>query len=254
MTRWLRLYDDLVDDPKVQRLPAETFKGLINLWCLASKSGGILPPHDEIAFKLRLSGPKTTKLLDDLVSAGLLDHDDTGLYPHNWNVRQYKSDDVTARTRKHRAKLKGNVPENVSGNVPEPLQGTPPETESDTDTESEKKETRASALRLFETWYSKYPHKVGRRAAENAFVAVVLKGATPDELLAGLAAYVRSKPPDRPWCNPATWLNQERWKDQPADTNGAAAEPVNVSLSIDEKKAKFREWRQRQLQHAGGSA
>lgn len=28
--------------------------------------------------------------------------------------------------------------------------------------------------------------------------------------------YIATKPPDRNWCNPATWLNQERWRDEPA--------------------------------------
>jgi len=30
MSRWFRLYDDLVDDPKIQRLPGETVKALLN--------------------------------------------------------------------------------------------------------------------------------------------------------------------------------------------------------------------------------
>jgi hypothetical protein len=35
-------------------------------------------------------------------------------------------------------------------------------------------------------------------------------------LLAALRRYVDTKPPDRHWCNPATWLNQGRWDDEPA--------------------------------------
>ena len=46
MTRWFRVYDDLVDDPKVQRLDPSLFKALINLWCLTSANGGVLPPID----------------------------------------------------------------------------------------------------------------------------------------------------------------------------------------------------------------
>jgi hypothetical protein len=36
MTRWFRVYDDLVDDPKVQQLDPSLFKALINFWCLAA--------------------------------------------------------------------------------------------------------------------------------------------------------------------------------------------------------------------------
>jgi len=41
MTRWFRVHDDLVDDPKVQRLDPRLFKALVNLWCLASANGGV---------------------------------------------------------------------------------------------------------------------------------------------------------------------------------------------------------------------
>ena len=71
---------------------------------------------------------------------------------------------------------------------------------------------------LFRDWYEKYPHKVGRAAAEKAFPSALAKAGSIDVLMAGVDAYRRTKPPDRPWCNPATWLNQERWLDRPAST------------------------------------
>jgi hypothetical protein len=69
----------------------------------------------------------------------------------------------------------------------------------------------------FVGWYLRYPHKIGRKAAEKAYAAAIRKS-TPEELLDGLDRYIAGKPPDRPWCNPATWLNQERWLDQPDET------------------------------------
>jgi hypothetical protein len=33
--------------------------------------------------------------------------------------------------------------------------------------------------------------------------------------MAGLEKYI-AKTDDRPWCNPATWIHQDRWNDQPA--------------------------------------
>ena len=35
--QWLRLYDDVLDDPEVQRLPPDLFKHWVNLLCLANK-------------------------------------------------------------------------------------------------------------------------------------------------------------------------------------------------------------------------
>lgn len=77
------------------------------------------------------------------------------------------------------------------------------------------KETRVNALDGFAEWYALYPNKVGRPAAEKAWPKARSK-ADQQTLMAGLRAYIASKPEDRPWCNPATWLNQERWADQPA--------------------------------------
>jgi hypothetical protein len=39
--KWLRLYSDVVSDPKVQRLPGEKFKAWVNLLCVASQHDGI---------------------------------------------------------------------------------------------------------------------------------------------------------------------------------------------------------------------
>jgi hypothetical protein len=73
MTRWFRVYVDLVDDPKVQRLDPLLFKALINSWCLASANDSVLPPTDEIAFKLRIKLEKAERVLAELRAAGLID-------------------------------------------------------------------------------------------------------------------------------------------------------------------------------------
>lgn len=116
MSRWFRLYDDLVDDPKIQRLSGETVKALLNLWCLASQNDGLLPAVDDIAFKLRMKPAKVQDLLSVLGECGLIDSSETGLMPHNWDKRQFKSDVSTERVKRFRKQER-----NVSV--------TPPETE-----------------------------------------------------------------------------------------------------------------------------
>jgi hypothetical protein len=64
--RWLRLYCEVVADPKVQRLPGDKFKRWINLLCVAGQHDGILPPMAE-----NLLFPVLTKLLDCFDPAGL---------------------------------------------------------------------------------------------------------------------------------------------------------------------------------------
>lgn len=71
-----------------------------------------------------------------------------------------------------------------------------------------------SASARFGEFWEIYPHKVGKAAAQAAF-AKASKRIDFDSLMAGLRRYV-AKTDDRPWCNPATWLNQGRWDDAPA--------------------------------------
>lgn len=101
--RWFRLYSELVDDPKVQRLPPDLFKALINLWCLASQNSGRLPDIDDITFRLRyVTRDVTVTVLSDLEARGFIDRNADGWCPHNWSYRQPTMDDVALRMRKYR--------------------------------------------------------------------------------------------------------------------------------------------------------
>lgn len=99
---WLRLYTEVLNDPKVQRLPAEVFKTYINLLCLAKDTdqGGDLPKLEDIAFSLRITEEQALLHLEILGEAGLIDDEHT---IHGWAQRQYESDgDPTAAERKRR--------------------------------------------------------------------------------------------------------------------------------------------------------
>ena len=112
MSRWFRVYDDMINEPKVQKLAPDRFKILINLWCVASKKGGTLPCAEDIAFQLRLGDSDIDDVLTDFIERGLIDRNRDGtLTPHNWNTRQYKSDISSSRVTKHRQKHKRNADE-----------------------------------------------------------------------------------------------------------------------------------------------
>jgi hypothetical protein len=142
MTRWFRVYDDLVDDPKVQRLDPPLFRALINLWCLTSANEGALPPIDEIAFKLRMSPQKAQNVLDRLKAEGLIEEDETGTHPHNWSGRQYKSD-IEDPTAADRARRYRNNRRNDS--VARPVTSRSPETESEAETEGDPSQGRTNS-------------------------------------------------------------------------------------------------------------
>ena len=86
---------------------------------------------------------------------------------------------------------------------PKPLQSIPPSPPKG-----------GSSPAGFETFWAEYPHKVGKRDAEKAF-AKANSRTDLETLMAGLRRYA-AKTDDRPWCNPSTWLNQDRWTDVPA--------------------------------------
>lgn len=124
MTPWFRLYNELLDDPKVQRLAGDDFKAWINILCLASRHDGSLPPVEDIAFALRLDPKKGAAVVARLVASGLLDKDGDRFIPHGWGARQYKSDVSTGRVKRFRERSKKQA---------ETQSGTAPDTDTDTD-------------------------------------------------------------------------------------------------------------------------
>lgn len=119
MAGWFRLYDEFLDDPKVQRLPLEDFRAYVNLLCLANRNDGFLPPIEEVAFALRMDNIGAISVVDRLVIATLFDRVKGGtngmrIAPHGWTKRQYKSDSSTERTKRFRERHR-----TVSGNAPE---------------------------------------------------------------------------------------------------------------------------------------
>ncbi len=94
-----------------------------------------------------------------------------------------------------------------------------------------------SAREAFDRFWSVWPNKVGRPSAERSFAKVA---AEVDAIVCGVAAYVRDKPADRPWLNPATFLNQRRWEDRPAAPPcGARAGPNGSKQSRLDRDADY---------------
>jgi hypothetical protein len=110
--KWLRLYTEVLHDPKVQTLDPARFRGWINLLMIANENvpRGTLPDIDRIAFLLRTSQDEARAILVDLTFANLLDvMADGTLRPHNWDVRQPESDNAVARMRVRRALNKASA-------------------------------------------------------------------------------------------------------------------------------------------------
>lgn len=137
MSRWFRLYDDAINDPKVLRLPEAARWQWVAMLCVASKHDGTLPQLTDIALLLRMPTRRAAAMLARLREAGLVDETDAGLVPHNWEGRQYKSDSSTERVRKHRARR--NVSDTSDETIPlstSPHAATAPETDTDSEPDS----------------------------------------------------------------------------------------------------------------------
>lgn len=69
-----------------------------------------------------------------------------------------------------------------------------------------------------EQFWSTYPNKVGKPKALGKLDRARKRGVPWAELWGGLLRYI-AKTDDRPWCNPQTWINEERWEDRPASVS-----------------------------------
>ncbi len=91
---------------------------------------------------------------------------------------------------------------------------------------------------MFDRFWQVYPNKVGKADARKAF-SKALTRTSAEEMAAGLHRYV-AKTDDRPWCNPATWLNQDRWGDRPAEVaRGSPRGETAVERQVRELKGKI---------------
>lgn len=142
------------------------------------------------------------------------------------------------QTAKNRALCKDRVTKNrnalrVTDVTQEPL----PEKRREEKRKKEEKETAAGAATFsdFDAWWSLYPKKSGKDAARRAYQNAVKKlraagaanGEAHGRLLEALRRYAASPKAASRYCwNPATWLNQGHWEDDPAVWDRGDDEPV----------------------------
>jgi hypothetical protein len=140
---WFRFYSEILNDRKLGRICKKTNQPkavVIGFWtcllCLASDSPqrGTLLLSEEIPYTLEdledetgLAAEVITQLLSEFRSLGMVDGKDT-IELINWSKRQFRSDNSTARVKKHReSKRSDETLQKRCGNV----------IESESDAESE---------------------------------------------------------------------------------------------------------------------
>lgn len=262
MSRWFRHYAGMARDDKIVRASLKAGQPIERtawVWAAILESAAEIDDGGrfeldaaEVAYFLRADEPDIARILSALADGGRI----AGDHVVHWSDRQFQSDRSAERQRRHRDKQKAariigreygetttQRHRDVSvtsasrhGDAPEA------ETETEEDTRSlRSRESRAPEppppaeplspsapepscrIEFNMTFWPAYPHKVGRPAALRAFIAK-RQEASLAEIMDGLARYKSDRPPDRQWLNPETFLNDERFRDEPAPArvpNGA---------------------------------
>lgn len=120
------------------------------------------------------------------------------------------------------------TPEQKFGDTPEQKFAPPPNKSSGRtiqDNNTSNNNTTRACARGFDRFWAAYPRKVGKGAAERSFERI-----RPDTaLLDGMLRAIETQRQSDTWLrgyipNPATWLNQRRWEDEPDGVTAPAAQ------------------------------
>ena len=212
---WFRLYAEILDDPKIGRLPDSTFRTFIELLCVqceaGDESGDTGLTAVDIGWRLRRD---ISDDLDRLVALNVVEVVGDAVRISAWEKRQFKSDSSTERVRKYRAKQSETFQKRYSNAL-----------DTDTDTDTEKTTppnpppTTNGTPPEFSQWWQAYPKKVAKDAALTAWKKRKPGKALAAEMLSAIESQCRAGHfIGRDGCeyvpNPATWLNQGRWQDE----------------------------------------
>jgi len=87
---WIKLYLEILDDPKMGLLPDWLWRRAIELFLLAGENGndGLLQPVTDLAWRLRVSAEKLTESLQALSEVGVVHETPKGWLVTNFKKRQ----------------------------------------------------------------------------------------------------------------------------------------------------------------------
>lgn len=104
---WIKLYHEILDDPKIGRLRVPLKWRFVECLLVAGELGneGLLPAIEDLAWRLRCSPDNLETDLNDLAAAGLLD-----ITEGQWNVTKFKKrqepSQAAIRMRRYRKRKK----------------------------------------------------------------------------------------------------------------------------------------------------
>lgn len=214
--------------------PVEDASALLVLASLADQAnddGYCWPAVGSIARRCRLSERQVQRRIADLVEAGVLERQERPGTSTLYRVLSKKPTFEGGVT--HDTPVTDDTPRGVTHGTPGGVtHGTPgvsptapkpsinPKSEPSTTADADESPADAENMAWY-YWYKKYPRKEAPRSAEKAYRQALKRGATPEQLMAGLDVAIaewKREGTDRKFIpHPATWLNGDRWKVEPAE-------------------------------------
>jgi hypothetical protein len=139
---WIKLYHEILDDPKMGRLPDALFRRAIEFFLIAgerSRDGG-LPPIVDMAWRLRAGEIELLAQMEDLEALNILSRGADG----GWRVTHFKErqapSPISERVRKHREAVRSErfaPDEACNESVTERYTDTDADAEEETDLEAD---------------------------------------------------------------------------------------------------------------------
>lgn len=217
--RWWKAPENAFLDRRLQKLPAGLFRFWFNLQCVASWSGGRLPPIADIAFLLRSSVAVVTRRLAALQDAGLVDMSEDEPRLVSCEGRQdAPAEPVSGAARTKRWRDRRETTAACDAARDEAVTGvTPPEREEQKDKKDSARDARGKCDGFEEFWRA-FPKREGdnpEAPARSAYHRAIAQGAQPALLVAAAHAYaaVTASRERKFIASAARWLSEGRWKD-----------------------------------------
>ena len=195
---------------------------LVKLADRADEDGECFPSIELIAHETEMAERTVRRHLDALEAAGLISRETRGrgrLYhlniastpvreSGNGQSKPVRESTVGGRNTGQRVHCRDATPDSLSK--------TPVRESGRSLTVKNRKESDSINDAEFDTWWEHVPRKAGKGQARPAYKKA-RKKTDADTLLAGIQRYAESvKTRDRQYvAHPATWLNGERWLDEP---------------------------------------
>ena len=258
---WFRWWHGSVSDPKFGAICVRakcSLSEVLAVWVAllecASQSanrGDISDcPHDEIAWTLRIDVDLVRTICEEMEARGLVSQGRIVSWERRQPVREDAIEDgsktSTERSREHRERKKTDATQCNADATPQirvdkekevnQHPPTPSANTGDNKKESASPVGSAGGVSGFAEFWLAYPRKVGKGEAERKW-----KTLKPD--VGAVLSAVKRQSASEQWRrdggqyvpNPATWLHQRRWEDEPAQSpaNSASADRAALYGGVD---------------------